>query len=59
MEPQAADDAAVEKEIAFWQRFITWWAQTKSDPLPAWAAMERAQGRAELVEDAGSDKYQP
>jgi len=47
-------DTVLSDEVAFWRGFITWWAQAKSEPVPAraWAALERAQRRAELAEGA-------
>ena len=34
-EPQAADDPALDEEVAFWRGFMTWWAQEKAEPVPA------------------------
>jgi len=49
-EPQAADDPAVDEEVAFWQGFITWWAQEKPEPVPAraWAALAHAERKRQL-----------
>jgi hypothetical protein len=51
-EPQAADDPAVDEEVAFWRGFITWWKQEKAEPVPvrAWVALALAQRRAERAE---------
>jgi hypothetical protein len=56
--PHITDDQPVDDEVAFWRGFITWWAQEKSEPVPAraWQALERAQSRAELAKDTDTNR---
>jgi len=56
VEPQAADDPAVDEEVAFWRGFIAWWAREKATPAPAraWEALKRAQRRAEPAQVANT-----
>jgi hypothetical protein len=48
VKPDAGDNQSDDDEAVFWRNFITWWAQDKTEPVPAraWEALELAQRRA-------------
>lgn len=45
----AVDQA--DEEVAFWRRFIEWWAREKEGPVPtrAWEALNLAEEKRELI----------
>lgn len=48
MSKQTAREELVEEEVAFWRRFIEWWARERDGPVPVrgWEALAAAERKA-------------